>query len=168
MQDQKYTILNTRLMVDDAVICLGECVVIRPILRSQVLQNIHDETHLGIAATRNRLKVAAWWPGYCHDVENYVLRCRKYREIKGINSVVRTWPQETVPWSRVHMDHAYIRGIGLILVLVDAFTGWPEAVRVKDYSTETVMVILRVIFSRLSVPYTLVSNNMQLNFVMVN
>ena len=53
----------------------------------------------------------------------------------------------------------YIQGIGLILVLVDAFTGQPEAVRVKDHSAETVMPVLRVSFSRLGVPYALVSDN---------
>ena len=57
------------------------------------------------------------------------------------------------------MDHAYIQGIGLIFILMDAFTGWPEAVQVKDHSAEMVMAVLRVIFSCLNVPYTLVSDN---------
>ena len=51
---------------------------------------IHDEAHIGIAATHNRLKLATWWPGYCQDVENYVLRYGKCCEIKGKNYVVHT------------------------------------------------------------------------------
>ena len=43
-------------------------------------------------------------------------------------------------------------------MLVDAFSGWPEAIWVKDHSTATVMV-LRIIFSRHGVPHTLVGNN---------
>ena len=41
------------------------------------------------------------------------------------------WPKEGVPWTKFHMDHAYIQGIGLFLILVDSFSGWPE-VKMKD------------------------------------
>ncbi len=140
--ERPYKMNKHRLMIDDSVICCGECVVVPQLLRRQVLQNMHNETHLGIAATRNRLKLSAWWPGYCQDVENYVSQCGKCRQTKGKNSVVHTWPPESIPWSRVHMDHAYIQDIGLILVLVDAFSGWPEAIRVKDRSVTTVMMVL--------------------------
>ena len=57
------------------------------------------------------------------------------------------------------MDHAYVQGIGLILILVDSATGWPEAIRVKNRSATTVQEVLRTIFARLGVPNTLVSDN---------
>ena len=31
--------------------------------------------------------------------------------------------QKNEPWNRVHIDHAYISGIGLLLILVDSFSG---------------------------------------------
>ena len=31
-------------------------------------------------------------------------------------------------WNWVHMDHAYINGIGQLLILVDSFSGWTEMI----------------------------------------
>ena len=157
--ERPYKMNRTHLMVDDSVLCCGECIVIPPTLRHRVLQMSHDETHSGVAATRNQLKLSAWWPGYCEDVETFVARCGKCSGMKGKPSVMHTWPKENAPWHRVHMDHAYIKEVGLILILVDAYSGWPEAVWVKDRSAETVKTVLRAIFARLGVPHTLVSDN---------
>ena len=47
----------------------------------------------------------------------------------------------------------------LILLLSDAYSGWPEAIAVPDRSTETTMRVLRTVFARNGVPETLVSDN---------
>ena len=57
------------------------------------------------------------------------------------------------------MDHAYVKDVGLMLILVDSFTAWPEAIVVKDRSAETVKTVLRTIFAHLGVPRALVSDN---------
>ena len=57
------------------------------------------------------------------------------------------------------MDHAYITGVGLLLILVDSFSGWPEVIRVPDKKSLTIKLILRVIFSRNGIPKTLVPDN---------
>ena len=57
------------------------------------------------------------------------------------------------------MDHAYTTGVGILLVLVDSFSGWPEIIRVPDKKNFTTKHILRVIFSRNGIPKTLVSDN---------
>ena len=57
----------------------------------------------------------------------------------------------------VHMDHAYISGIGLLVILVDSFSGWPEVVH--DRKTERIKQILQVIFSKNEVLKILVSDN---------
>ena len=43
--------------------------------------------------------------------------------------------------------------------MVDSFSGWPEVMQVKDRSAESTIKALRSVFSRLGVPYTLVSDN---------
>ena len=49
-----------------------------------------------------------------------------------------SWPREVEPWSRVDMDHAYITGVGLLLILVDSFSGWPEVIRVPNKKSSTI------------------------------
>ena len=63
------------------------------------------------------------------------------------------------PWSRVHMDHAYFTGVGLLLIQVGSFSGWPEVIRVPEKKSSTIKQILRVIFSRNGIPKKLVSDN---------
>ena len=60
---------------------------------------------------------------------------------------------------RVHMDHGYVPGIGLLLILVDSHSSWPEVVRVPSRSAKVVKNVLREVFSRNGVPRFLVSDN---------
>ena len=62
------------------------------------------------------------------------------------------WPKEGASWTRVHMDHAHIRDIGLFLILVDSFFGWPEIIKARDRKATTVRQIFRTIFARNGVP----------------
>ena len=57
------------------------------------------------------------------------------------------------------MDHTHIRDIGLLLILVDSFSGWPEVIKVRDRKATTVRQILRTIFARNGVPKTIVTDN---------
>ena len=76
-----------------------------------------------------------------------------------IDYFIFTWPSEVELWSHVHMDPAYITGVGLLLILVDSFSGWPEIICVPDKKISTIKQILRVIFSRNGIPKILASNN---------
>ena len=57
------------------------------------------------------------------------------------------------------MDHAVDSNLSLFLILVDAFSGWPEVIGVANCNAETVKKVLKVVFARLGVPYTLVADN---------
>ena len=56
------------------------------------------------------------------------------------------------------MDHAYITGMRLLLILVDSFSGWPKVIHVPDKKGSMIKQILRVIFYRNGIPKTPVSN----------
>ena len=53
----------------------------------------------------------------------------------------------------------HIRDIGLFLILVDSFSGWPEVIKIRDRKATTVRQILRTIFARNGVPKTIVTDN---------
>ena len=57
------------------------------------------------------------------------------------------------------MDYAYITGLGLLLILVDSFSGWPEVILVPDKKSSTIKQILRVIFSTDGIQKALVFDN---------
>ena len=49
--------------------------------------------------------------------------------------------------------------IGLILILVDSFSGWPEEIKVRNRKDTSLRQILRAIFARNGVPKTIVTDN---------
>ena len=46
------------------------------------------------------------------------------------------------------MDHGYDRKHGLLLIIVDSFSGWPEVIRVANRKAKTVKLVLQIIFAR--------------------
>ncbi|PAA86570.1 hypothetical protein BOX15_Mlig030946g1 [Macrostomum lignano] len=158
--ERPFKAVRHALAIDEGVICYGDRTVIPTSLRRRVLELVHNDSHQGANSTRTQLRNSAWWPGYCGDVEMFVRACPTCARLhpRG-QSTVHRGPQENGPWCRVHMDHAHVQGVGLILILVDAMSGWPEAVRVPDRSAATVKRVLQDVFSRNGVPEVLVSDN---------
>ena len=75
--------------------------------------------------------------------------CKKCKELRNFTqTTLHLWARKEEPWSRVHMDHEYITGVELLLLLADSFSGWPEVIRVLDKKDSTIKQILRVIFLR--------------------
>ena len=109
---------------------------------------------------QRRLRLLAWWLGYCKEVEEHIRRCLKCTEIKTFKQTkIYTRPKEGAPLIRVPMDHAHFGNVGLFLILVDSFSGRPEVIKVRDRKATIVRQILRTIFARNEVPKTIVTNN---------
>ena len=116
--------------------------------------------YCGVVAQQKRIKLEALWPGYSRDIEEYIKSCKKCKELRNSTpTTLHSWPREVKPWSRMHMNHAYITGVGLLLILVDSFSGWAEVILVPDKKISSIKQILRVIFSRNGIPKTLSSDN---------
>ena len=160
VMERPFKAVRQSLSNADGLLCNGDLIVPPALLRDKFIKAVHDDVHGGTTATRNRLKLEAWWPGYCDSVEQFVKRCPTCCRLKPtVPRHTHTWPEELRPWSRVHMDHGHIPGVGLLLILVDAYSGWPEVFLVPDRRAQTVKSVLRSIFSRNGVPRVLVSDN---------
>lgn len=153
--------LNQRqvLCVENEIILKGTNPVIPETLRRKVIEAAHA-THPGTRATNHILQKEAWWPNLSRDVEEFVRQCPQCNKVKPKKiKVLDKWPEETQAWNRVHMDHAHIPQIGTFLILVDAYSGYPEVARVNDRSVSSTINALRNIFAHHGVPWTLVSDN---------
>ena len=158
--ERPFKSIRSKLTVEDDVVYNGDIIVVPHELRRKFISSIHDDIHGGVTATKHRLRLEAWWPGYGEDIERYVKNCVTCQRIKPISqNNTHTWPKESEPWSRVHMDHGHVPGIGSFLILVDSYSGWPEAIMVNDRSSQTVQKVLRTVFSRNGVPRSIVSDN---------
>jgi hypothetical protein len=150
-----------QLTIQNNMIFCGTRLFIPPRLRNRVFELCHNENHSGINSTLQRIQLSAWWPGmasYVHDMVSHCDICSKIRSKTA--RTVDTWP-EAAPFQRLHMDWAYVKDIGNVLIIVDAATGWIEAFPMKDRSSKSVIHCLRTVFTRFGVAETLVSDNAQ-------
>ncbi|GBO23130.1 Pro-Pol polyprotein, partial [Araneus ventricosus] len=130
--------------------------------RDKVLQLAHNENHLGMRKTRERIKLSFYWPNVSKDVENYCRTCEKC-QLKSperqsdkipITPVVRA----PYPFHTVNVDlvgeivppsgrrHKYC------LCLIDQNSRWPEVVPLKNLSAKTTCDALLEIFTRTGIP----------------
>ena len=158
--ERPFKTVASTLSIEDGIIIYGSRVVVPPMLRRRVIEVAHDPIHTSRENTVALISKEFWWPGMNRDVVDYVNKCAICLQHKPqIRKTLDTWSKENGPWKRVHMDHCMVDGVGLILLLSDAYSGWPEAIPVPDRSTDTTMRVLRAVFARNGVPETLVSDN---------
>jgi hypothetical protein len=94
-----------------------------------------------------------------YDVQRFIENCVRCMTLRPrVQKQNDTWP-EADAWERVHIDWAYIKKQGNVLIVVDAGSGWIEAFPCSDRSSANVIKCLSATFSRFGIPYTLVSDN---------
>jgi hypothetical protein len=133
--EQPFRHCRDQLSIHDDIVYRGEVITAPRSLYPRFTEIAHHD-HWGIKGTLYLLKTEVWWPNMYNYISDYVKNCQQCSSKNMFNHQIHSWPQEEKPWSRVHMDHGQYQG-NLILILVDAFSGWPEAIIVPDRSAAT-------------------------------
>ncbi|EYC24344.1 hypothetical protein Y032_0014g2450 [Ancylostoma ceylanicum] len=148
------------LSVVGSCVMSGERVVIPPELRSKVLKELHVG-HPGIVRMKKLARSYVYWPNIDSDCEDMVRRCTSCQEAakNPMKVALKTWPSPTRVWQRVHVDFAGpLQGI-YYLVVVDAFSKWPEMIEMSNISASKTVKALKSLFARYGLPQTIVSDN---------
>ena len=107
-------------------------------LKSELLHAYHDSQiggHQGYDRTYARMKLKYWWHSMAKDIKEYIATCPICQLIKRQYHVKHT-PLQPLPvterFQRLHLDFLgplpeTTKGHKHILLVVDAFTKWPEA-----------------------------------------
>ena len=69
-----YRPLRDDISIEDGLIFLGSCVIVRESLRGKILQQIHGR-HLGTEKCNLRAKSCVNWPGIYKEIENLENSC---------------------------------------------------------------------------------------------
>ena len=148
-----------KLTIESGTLYYGSRVFIPLRLRQRAFHIAHDDSHAGIHSSIKRLKTSSWWPNMSRDIERFVNDCSLCQTSRPRTShSVDQWPP-SFPFQRIHMDWAMIPDIGNILVIVDSGSGWIEAFRCRDRSSEIIIKCLRTVFARFGIPELVVSDN---------
>ncbi|CAH8633242.1 unnamed protein product [Schistosoma bovis] len=148
------------LCVVNECLMFGDRVVVPESLRSKVLKQFHTG-HPGIKRMKSIARSYAYWPLMDQHIVDLVSKCTQCQQAVKCNAKILPvpWPQPEYPWSRIHVDFAGpINGI-TYLVVVDAFSKWPEINPIIPPTTTKTIQILTEIFSRNGIPDAIVSDN---------
>ncbi|XP_058448351.1 uncharacterized protein K02A2.6-like [Malaya genurostris] len=148
------------LSVFSSCLMYGERIVIPTKFRNRVLHQLH-KGHPGVERMRSLARNYVYWPGIDEQIAQVVRSCNKCAEAAKTNSKTKleSWPLPQQPWQRVHCDFAGpVDGI-YYLIVVDAYSRWPEVIPTKRITTAATLTMFREIFSRHGMPETLITDN---------
>lgn len=147
------------LSVEDACLFWGSRLIVPEQLRASTLATLH-EAHPGVCRMKSLARGHVWWPTLDGDIETLArecLQCQRHRDALP-SSGGQPWPAASRPWERVHVDHGSYRG-HILLVLVDAFSRWPEVKVVPSTDAPRNIDVLRGFFAAYGFPEVLCSDN---------
>ncbi|CAI2738976.1 unnamed protein product [Dicrocoelium dendriticum] len=148
------------LTIIDGCLMLADRVVIPTKLQRRVLSQFH-EGHPGISRMKSIARSYAYWPFMDQDIENVVRSCSSCAMAAKlpVKCELHSWPIPNGPWSRIHIDFAGpIEGFHY-LIIVDAYSKWPEIFQTRYATTSIVLLHLRHLISEFGVPEKIVSDN---------
>ncbi|KAK3773179.1 hypothetical protein RRG08_013764 [Elysia crispata] len=146
------------LTVESGVLQWGLRVIIPQKFRQRMLKELH-KNHQGMNKTKAIARSYVYWLNLDRDIETMVNECEACAKVKNnpIAAPAFVWTFPSNPWERIHIDFAEYQGLKYLL-LIDAFSKWPEIIPMKTTTAEKTDV-LRQIFAIHGLPTTLVSDN---------
>jgi transposase InsO family protein len=135
--------------------------------RRRLLYQLHDGcAHPGVIHLYDKLREHVWWPRMLTSVCEYVRQCPECQKVKGERAKYLPRPMSLPegPWTHVAIDHIgpfpmTNGGNKYILVIVDRFTRYAEAVACVDESAATTArIFIDYIICRYGFPLVLLSD----------
>ncbi|XP_055613639.1 uncharacterized protein K02A2.6-like [Uranotaenia lowii] len=159
-QLQQFYLRRDGLSSSSGCLTYGERLVIPAKFHKKILHQLH-KGHPGVDRMRSISRNYVYWPGIDDSIAQLVRACTECASVAKTNrkTTLESWPAPTKPWQRIHIDYAGPVDGMYYLILVDAFSKWPEVVPTKRITTADTLIILRSIFARFGMSETLVSDN---------
>ena len=141
------------LTLDDDFVLFGCRLFIPNVLRERVLYHLH-ESHQGITRTKERARLAVYWPGIDGDIEKIIAACKECQdELPSLPKepmIQRAQPDR--PFQHLAVDFAQYNGLNY-LIMVDSYTDWPSIqVMHRDITAKSLISALRDYFARTAIP----------------
>ena len=102
-----------------------------------------------------------WWPGIDKEVEQATNRCEGCRTNRQNPKLtpLHPWEYPEGPWKRVHLDFAGPVEGKQLLILVDAYSKWPEVAVMDETSMGSTLKEIGNTFARWGIPLQVVMDN---------
>ncbi|XGW21465.1 hypothetical protein V3C99_004430 [Haemonchus contortus] len=157
----RFSSLKESLSTQNGCLLIGDRIFIPDTLRNAVLSGLHDG-YPGMTRMKMLARNYAYWTNINSDIENFVRTCRRCQETakNPVKAALHSWPLEDKPWIRIHADFAGPMDGKMYLIIVDAYSKWPEIVEMSSTTTSCTIRELRRLFAQFfGNPQTLVTDN---------
>ena len=157
------TLYHTRrdeLSTEVSCIIWGQRVIIPQTLRRDVFQELHV-SHPAITRIKDLSRSYVWCPNMDESIETTVNNCSICQSMRNLadKAPYHPWVFPSAPWTRNHIDClGHVNG-NKYFVIVDAYSKFPEVVKMKSITSSCTIRVLREIFSRHGIPKSIVSDN---------
>nr|XP_039248881.1 uncharacterized protein K02A2.6-like [Styela clava] len=155
-----YYFHKREITAHDGCLMWGSRVIIPNSLRSRLLKELHDG-HVGIVKMKSLARSYFWWPGLDKDIENMNKNCNDchMQQNEHSKAPLHHWEWPQAPWNRVHVDFAGPFKGAMFLIVVDAYSKWPEVIKMSSTNANSTIRVIRSLFARYGLPEYLVSDN---------
>ena len=156
-----FFIRRHELSLEQGCIMWGMRVVVPSKHRLSILEELHAG-HLGVVKMKGLARSHVWWPTIDKDIEGVTRACNGCLLMGNDPKLtpVHPWEYPERPWGRIHVDFAGPVEGKMFMVVVDAFSKWPEVTIMPSTTTQMTIEQLRDnIFARWGIPSVVVTDN---------
>ena len=148
------------LTVEEECILWGSRVIVPTKLQSRVMEEVH-RGHPGVVRTKALTRSLCWWPQMDQQIEDAVKACQGCQAIqkKPLPAPLHPWIWPSEPWERIHVDFAGSFRNKVYLVIVDAYSKWPEVIPMASTTTGATIKELCKLFAAYGIPLLLIPDN---------
>ncbi|XP_058817499.1 uncharacterized protein K02A2.6-like [Topomyia yanbarensis] len=128
-------------------------------LRARVLEELHFG-HFGVSRMKSLARSYCWWETIDRDITDLARDCTSCARTRNnpAKAPVHCWERPLEPFQRVHADFAGpFMGV-YFLIIVDAYSKWPEVKAIPDMTTETTIDRMLEFFATFGLPSVLVTD----------
>ncbi|XP_046737564.1 uncharacterized protein K02A2.6-like [Diprion similis] len=160
-EEQKYFVKKNEIAIEGNCLFWGCRVIIPESLRDRLLADLHA-SHLGIVKIKALARSYVWWPNIDQDIENTVKSCGIcIKEQKAPpHAPLTPWPSPEKVWDRKHADFLGPLFGDMYLVVVYAYSKWPEVINFRNNTKAYgVVEVFDELFAKYGLPNLVVTDN---------
>lgn len=148
------------IFIEKNVLMWGYRVLIPETCKQILLKEIHGG-HMGISKMKAIARQYFWWPNLDKDIEGYAKGCMACltESSNPEKSELKKFPDSKYAFERVHIDFLGPHRGKMYLILVDAYSRWPEIMHMMKTDSASTIEKLKEVFARYGLPDTLISDN---------
>ena len=151
---------RTEITIERGILMWGMRIIIPHKMQQAVLAELH-EGHLGVVKMKSIARSYVWWPRVDQHIEESTKRCGTCQVVQNQppQTSLHPWIPASKPMERIHVDFAGpFEGL-TYMVVVDAYSKWPEVFIMPSITSERTIDTLRNMFARYGLPQIMVTDN---------